>query len=109
MEPANINPALNPQLENDGSFILKQFALWDVVSAVVLFLLFFGNCYIIKTRVIGAISYNYIVCYSLQVLTLLPAIVFSLRAMGKNARLTITSEGIYSNILFITSWQNLYQ
>jgi len=66
---------------------------------------FFSTIYIIQTQVTN-IGYNYVTYYKLLVLTLLPAIVFTLRAIRKNEVLLIDSQGIYHNSLFVTSWAN---
>jgi hypothetical protein len=90
------------QLEEDGSFVVKEFVALDICVALVFYIIFFVALHNISHERITSIT-PYL---PLLVFLLGCAAAYTFKAFSKRKYIQVNSKGIWINSFFVTDWDN---
>ena len=99
---ANIS---SPKLDPDGSFRVREFTALSIIAAAVFYGIFFLALSDMAGPQYWSEDHRHNVT-SIFELSLVPAIVFTYKAIRRRVYITVNGNGIYLYKTFITAWPN---
>jgi hypothetical protein len=95
------NKDIQLKLEKDGSFAVKEFKALNAVAAAIFYIMFFVTVFNTLVRT----DYEEVMFDKMLYVTIIPAVLFTRKALSKHVYLRVSRDGIFINEHLLTDWK----